>query len=382
MISASRAAAPVLVDASALDNAHATRGIGRYTSGVLMGLDASGADVVKLRQTQTSDPRSVVPVRPWPRCSMPWRQTIHLQRALPELLGRTGARHLHLLDPLPMPPPRKGLVLSATVLDLIPLLVPEHRIPWRDEWGLARLHYHRVFLSRLRCADALVAISNAVRDDIVDALGIPSERIRVIHLGSDSTPLSGGATSSEEHRLLAECTRIPYFLFTGAADRRKNLDRLLDALAMSSLPHRLILAGRPGEANRRRLERKATSLGMQDRLVFAGFVSDAALASLYRQAVALVFPSFAEGFGLPILEAMREGCPVLTSRGHCLEEIAGDAALLVDPLDVQDISNGLRRIAADVGLRDLLRSRGNLRHGEFSWQRCARELQEFWSSLA
>lgn len=373
----------ILLDASPLDNGHATRGIGRYAAGVLRGLEQQDPHEITLLRQEATDSKlpAVTPRRPWPGCNVPWRQAMHLEFALSDLLSRTQARLFHLLDPLPIPAPRKGLKLSATVLDLIPLLVPEHRVKWRDEWGLARLHYHRIFLSRLRQADGIVAISHAVKEDIVQHLRIPAERIRVIHLGAEDAPLKAGAPTHEEERFLASCQEVPYFLFSGAAEPRKNLDRAITALAQSGLPHRFVIAGKAGISNMRRLEETARALGCQDRILFPGFVSDTVLARLYRNADALIFPSTAEGFGLPLLEAMREDCPVLTSRGHCLEEVAGDAAILVNPASVDDIRNGMCRIAGDPLLRENLKAAGRTRWQEFKWTRCASELRSFWADL-
>lgn len=371
---------PILLEASALDNGHATRGIGRYVTGVLRGLQEVGCnDVTVLRQRPLEG--ALVPRRPWPDCNVPWRQTLRLQLALPDLLERSGAKLLHLLDPLALPPARRGLKLTATVLDLIPLLVPEHRVRWADEWGLARLHYHRIFLSRLHQADALVAISQAVKDDIVTHLRIPAERIQVIHLGAEEAALKAGDCSPEERALLEDCTTRPYFIFSGAADRRKNLDRVIEALAGSGLPHRLVIAGKSGIGNQARLEATAKTFDIADRVIFTGFLSDSALSALYRGAQALTFPSTAEGFGLPLLEAMREDCPVLTSRGHCLEEVAGPAALLVDPLSVDDIRAGMLRLANDPALREDLRTAGRSRWQEFTWKRSGTQLKEFWDAI-
>lgn len=373
----------VLLEASPLDNGHATRGIGRYAAGVVRGLSEIGAtNVVQLRQRPVDSDRCLVPSRPWPDSNVPWRQAFHLQRSLGKLLERSGAKILHMMDPLPVPAPRRGVAVCATVHDLIPLLVPEHAVRWGDELGVARWHYHRVFLERLKRADALVTDSYAVRDDVVRHLGIPAERIRVIHLGADDAPLQEGAVSDAERKLLEDCGSRPFFVFSGAAERRKNLDRVLEALAGTDLPHRLVVAGKPGQSNRDRLESLARRLGCPDRLVFTGFLSDQALSELYRRAQALAFASLAEGFGLPLLEAMRHGCPVLTSRGACLEEVAGGAALLVDPTSVDDVRDGLRRLAGDEALRVRLREAGDKRWREFTWVRCAREMQEFWRAVA
>lgn len=152
----------------------------------------------------------------------------------------------------------------------------------------------------------------------------------------------------------------PFLLAVGTIQTRKNTSRLLDAYGAADLPHRLVLAGRPGAGSANLLAKVA---GFGGRVVVLPRVSDSELRHLYRAASALLFPSLDEGFGLPILEAMQSDLPVLTSSVSAMPEVAGDAALLVDPTDVSAIRDGMRRIATDDALRrDLVaRGRRNLR---------------------
>jgi glycosyltransferase involved in cell wall biosynthesis len=372
----------VLLDAGALDNGHATRGIGRYASGVLLGLSRLDPpfELDVLRQTcgqNTSSQRRIVPGNPWPGLTTGWKLSRRLGLLLPKLESRTDARILHLLDPLAIPRRRAGWKISVTVHDLIPLLVEEQRVKWSDDWGIARWHYHRVFLRRIASADAVVTPSEAVAEDMVRHLGIPRGRISVILHGADEAPME----LAENVAVPPDPGPLPYFLFVGAAELRKNLDRVILALASSGLPHRLVLAGKPGRGNLERLRETAHRAGVAERLLPLGFVSDDALRSLYEGADGLMFPSLAEGFGLPVIEAMREGCPVLTSNMGCLPEAAGNAGLLVDPLDVGAIAHGMRRLAGETSLRDELRRLGRERCRELRWSDAARRLVEVWKSL-
>jgi glycosyltransferase involved in cell wall biosynthesis len=332
---------------------------------------------IVLRQTRPSSDsglRVVLPGKPWPGVTTAWQQVGKLERALPDLLEQTKASVLHLMDPLVCPRPRPGLKIVATLYDLIPLIVPEHRIGWREDFGRVRWHYHRTFLRRLASVDALIVLSNAVADDLVEHLGVERSRIHVIPPGADEAPLVGGADGSTG---ISE----PYFLFVGAAEKRKNVDSVIKALAFSKLPHKLVLAGKLGRGNADRLMGTAAHCGISDRVVLTGFVSDAELASLYRRADALVFPSLSEGYGLPVLEAMREECPVLTSNRGSLSEAAADAAVLVDPTSMEAIADGLGRVAQDPSLRAQLRALGVDRCRQLTWDAAAQAIRAVWMDV-
>lgn len=372
----------VLLEASPLDNGHATRGIGRYAAGVIYGLEQieNHPPVRIVRQVEGIDPirlPRIVPSEPWGNLTTSWKLLDRFERALPELLGRSGANVLHLLEPLIIPRPRPGLRMVATVQDLIPLLRPEHRIRRRQDWGRAWWHYHKTFLGRLARLDRIIVPSMAVAEDVAAVPGVERERIVVIHHGADEARVPTTSCEGGDRSIPSS----PFFLFVGAADKRKNIENVIRALVRSGLPHKLVLAGRLGDSNVTRLQECAVDAGAFDRLVLTGFVDDAQLSALYRRADALVFPSLAEGFGLPVVEAMREECPVITSSTGCLPEVAGDAGLLVDPVDVGSIARAMRRVAEDESLRDDLRRRGKIRAGEFRWRNAVERIVEVWNEL-
>lgn len=180
--------------------------------------------------------------------------------------------------------------------------------------------------------------------------------------------------------------RQPFLLFVGTLQPRKNLHRVLQAFTRAvadGLPHDLVLAGQRGwltEPLFRELDRAVTAV--RGRMHVTGYVDDADLPVLYNGADALVFPSLSEGFGLPALEAMACGVPVLASNTSSLPEVIGDAGLLVDPLDIEAIATGMRVIVDPTGPRDTLRQRGLQRAALFSWQRAARATLDLLRDVA
>lgn len=241
------------------------------------------------------------------------------------------------------------------------------RSSWRDELS-ARLLF---FLHKraLRGADAIVAISEETKQNVIRLFGVSAERITVVHLSY--MPLGASA----------EALAVPeiFFLFAGVLKERKNVAGVIRAFAefaQSNATHELLIAGRQSGAYAESLVALARELGVDKRVRFLGYITDAQLAYLYGKAQALVFPSFIEGFGMPVLEAMHAGLPVITSDRGALREVAGDAALLVDPKQPSAIASAMRRISADPSLREALKAKGRQRAAQFSWDETARRLIE------
>lgn len=229
--------------------------------------------------------------------------------------------------------------------------------------------------SRAVCSGArFIAVSEHTRRQAEVLLGLPPERVDVVPWAADPElgPGDPGAAFAEVRS--RHGVDRPYLLSVGSLEPRKNLCRLVDAFA--ALPaavrdrHLLVVVGGEGWRNRTIVERleRAIAAGW---VVRPGRVSRADLAMLYRGAVALAYPSLAEGFGLPVLEAMACGCPVVTSGTSSLPEVAGDAALLVDPHDVTSLTSALERVLTDAGLRADLGRRGLERSRGYSWERTA-----------
>lgn len=275
--------------------------------------------------------------------------------------------------------------LLVTVHDLITLA---HR--QRPELAGYMTFYDRLFdnliAPGLRRADLIAADSEQSRRDVIEFVGVPAERVRVVHLGVDHETFYRRAVPAEfleRHRL--ERAR-PYILYVGSEDPRKNLRRLLDAVGKVAqcFPDVQLLkvgAARFG-AERQRLLAYVRERGLQPHVRFYDRVSDQELALFYNLATVFAFPSLYEGFGLPALEAMACGLPVVASNVSSVPEVVGDAGIQVDPYRVDDLAEALLAALGDGGLRARLRQRGLARAAEFTWERTAEETLRLYHELA
>ncbi len=257
--------------------------------------------------------------------------------------------------------------IIVTVHDLVRIAFPYANESWISAMGLA--------LDRrgIRKAAHLICVSEATKRDLMHHLAIPEEKMTVIYNGVDHSVFKPC------HEQNSSCFRPPYLLYVGSERPRKNLRVLLHAFSLikkQGPPFDSLKLLKVGPAGRSDVFRKATleearRLGIENELHFAEHLSDQDLAIAYSNALALVFPSLYEGFGLPIVEAMACGCPVITSNVSSLPEIAGSAALLVDPKDGAALADAMRCVILDQGLREHLRAQGLLRARDFSWDRTA-----------
>jgi len=276
--------------------------------------------------------------------------------------------------------PTKDAKVVAMAYDLIPFLFPEVMAsqPWSVRLGW------RVNFRKLKSADAVIAISQATKDDLVRMFDLMPERVRVIYPGIDHS-LFNVVNAGDRHRQSEVLERYgisgSYLLYVGDSEWRKNLRRVLEAL--SGLPGeiKLVLVGKRARSDET-LHRWVAEFGLQGRVLTPGFVPDCDLPPLYGAAQAFVFPSLYEGFGFPIAEAMACGCPVITANVSSMPEVAGDAALLVDPRDVDAIRGGMLRVITDQGLREQMASNGLRQAALFSWKRCAEETLAVIKSVA
>jgi glycosyltransferase involved in cell wall biosynthesis len=234
-------------------------------------------------------------------------------------------------------------------------------------------------------ATAIIAVSHHSKSQAVELLGLPEERVEVIHSAADPV-----FQPVEDRERLVELQRRmdvdrPYVLAVGSLEPRKNLVGLVDALL--SLPEglrgelQLVIAGPDGWLNQHIHDRLRTA-AREITIRRVGRVSVNDLVALYSFAEVLVYPSFSEGFGLPVLEAMACGAPVVTSSVSSLPEVAGEAALLVDPHDVSSIADAVERVLTDASLREDMRRRGFERVGQFSWRRCASQTLDLYRRVA
>jgi len=246
---------------------------------------------------------------------------------------------------------------------------------------LAWILLHAGTLLNARAARRIVADSRATARDLVDHFGVSPERIRVAYLGGPPVRVV-----DPDPEIVARYGLPPrYFLFVGTLQPRKNLTRLLRSFASVPQPRQsqvgLVLAGRPGIGSAE-LRQRAAALGLESRVTWLSYVPEEHLAPLYAGAVSLVFPSLYEGFGRPILEAMAWGTPVVASNASSLPEVVGPAGLLVDPYDVEGLSQAMARLLDDQPLRERLIVAGRLRAAEFTWDRCAAEVEVAFAEAA
>ena len=269
---------------------------------------------------------------------------------------------------LPLIHPRRSVV---TVHDLGYLAYPEaHKtgdrryLDWSTRWNARRAKF-------------VIADSAATQADLIRAYGVDERKIRVIHLGRDETlaPVPDAQVLAEVQARYGITAH--YVLYVGTLQPRKNLARVIEAFARAAAAPafagiQLVLAGKKGWLYDD-LFAQVERMGLAGRVLFPGYVDDADLPALLSGALAFVFPSLYEGFGIPVLEAGACGVPVITSNTSSLPEVAGDAALLVDPHDVDAIAEAMTRLVTDAALRTELSRRGLANVQRFSWEKCARE---------
>lgn len=238
----------------------------------------------------------------------------------------------------------------------------------------ARLYLEASTRYSCMAARHVIADSQATARDLTQVYGVPAAKISVVYLGIDQA--SWHAEVTEQKRVRAR-NRLehPYVLYIGTLQPRKNLARLIEAFAQ--LPahlgeHDLVLAGATGWLTSGIFQR-VQKLGLTERVRFLGYVAQEDLAALLSAASCFVLPSLYEGFGLPVLEAMACGTPVVCSNAGALPEVAGDAALLFSPTDTAALVAALTQVLGDAATRATLVDRGRCQVQRFSWERCARE---------
>ena len=253
----------------------------------------------------------------------------------------------------------------VTVHDVKPLIYGTDR----SRWNLNRLIEGLLVRDKWANIDHILTDSQCSKRDVVERLGISENRITVVYPGVELgrfQPVPLGRTDQGLR---------PYVLCLAGADPTKNIETLVEAFARLPLllrdSHDLVLAG--DFRRRADLCELVSRVGIGKQTVFTGMVSDDRLIDLYQHAALFVFPSRYEGFGLPALEAMACGCPVICSNVSSLPEVAGDAAILVNPLDVDKLTSEMAQVLRDPELRSDLRKRGLAQAGTFSWDRTARK---------
>lgn len=269
-------------------------------------------------------------------------------------------------------PPTGGIPALVTVHDLSFLTVPQCA-----DTGL-RAYLSRVVPRSVRRAYHVLADSESTKRDLVRLLGVSPEKITVVYPGVEPRfrPVED-PTALAAVRFRYGLGDAPFVLGVGTLEPRKNWPALIRAWAQmrqaASLPHRLVIAGGKGWLYED-IFRTAEATGLRNEVIFPGFVADADLPALYSAAAVFAYPSLYEGFGLPVLEALACGTPVVCTDNSSLPEAAGDAALLVNAADTEALATALHRLLTDEPLRQTLRRRGLAHAQKFTWERSAQVL--------
>ena len=289
-----------------------------------------------------------------------YRELIWAPIKAPGLIRDSGADVFHSPSNWFISPP-KGTPHVITLLDLALIRFPERYRPWFRCAGRKRL-------SHLPRAQKIITISEFTANEAMELLGLPADKLVPIHLGNDFSDTAG-----EEGLRPPDLPEEPFFLFVGSLEPGKNLQLIRQAYEMAStkLPALAIAGARwEGVAN----EGKPPA-----NWHYLGHVADAELEWLYRNAIALVFPTKYEGFGFPLLEAMSLDCPTIASKIASLPEIGLEATLWVEQ-DAEAYAKAMTRVMEDQDLRSDLITKGHKRAGQFSWKRCAEATLEVYRS--
>lgn len=275
-------------------------------------------------------------------------------------------------------------VLLKIRAERIVAAIPDFSVYLHPEWHRREAveFFRKNFARNIVRADRIIAISDFIRDAAVGEFGFDPEAVTTIHLGCDHEVFYPRERASLAG--LRERFRLPdhFILYVGSIEPRKNLLRLLKAYrqlpAATRRDVKLVLAGFHGWDNAEVMDLLS---GMQEDVSYLGYVEEPDLAGLYNLAELFIYPTLYEGFGLPPLEAMACGCPVVVSKVASLPEVCGDAAAYVDPLDIDGISGTLERLLGDVETLSLMKKRGKARAGLFSWEKTAREHLRVFSGV-
>jgi glycosyltransferase involved in cell wall biosynthesis len=306
------------------------------------------------------------------------------EEAVPVDLAQRAALFHSFVGPIPpevRQNPRMGAFL--TVHDLIPILQPQY------SWPPWNAYIERSFASiqARNPGDHVFAVSQTVKEEFCAHTGFPEDRITVTPHAADPTLFypCHGKEMEQAIRQHLDLGEQPYFLTLCQFAPRKNLPGLIEAFSLairdpSLRDHRLVLAGRCVPEEQGRLLALARSHGVESRLIITGFVPDESLAPLYSHASAFVFPTFAEGFGLPAVEAMQCGCPLVCSDLRVLREVAGDAAIYADPHRPEDIARALVDVI-DPATHDHLQIKGQTRSSCFSWKKTADQIVQTYFQI-
>ncbi len=318
-------------------------------------------------QELAADPRfSLVPI--------PRNPVVRMGISLPWLLRKTKPDVFHCQYVLPPFVRARSVV---TIHDLAHEHFPEFFHPVEG----ARMR--KLVRATARRADHITTVSRFSANDIQQTYGVPPEKISIAYQSPAERFQPRDKQACQEHLARTYGINFPFILYVGRIQERKNLPRLVEAYAWlrkQGTATRLVIVGKR-DWQSEKLMAKISELGLDAAVVFPGYVSDQDLPLFYNAAEVFVFPSIFEGFGLPVVESMASGLPTITSYGSSLEEVAGDGALLADPLDVSSIAQAMQRVLEDTTLRSRLIEKGLRRSAELKSEKFCSKLLEVYRSL-
>ncbi len=258
-----------------------------------------------------------------------------------------------------------------TIHDLIPLKFPKL-------FPKLKYHYHYNLPRLLKYSQAVICDSENTKKDVGEIYDLSDKPTYVIHAGLSQKKFHPQVSGIIEEKYGFR----NYLLYVGDLRPYKNLERSIEAFSLLRLKDfKFIIIGKKDERFYPALQKKVDALFLRDKVIFMGYISDEDLPSFYSESTALVFPSLYEGFGLPLLEAMACGCPVITSNLSSLPEVSGDSALYVDAYSSKSIAAGISSMVTNPQQRDFFKKKGFKRAKRFSWEKTAREVLEVCSSI-
>lgn len=305
---------------------------------------------------------------------------------------RSGPRHYSLAEQLRFPAILRNLRpdlahfphFNVPLLYNSPFVVTIHDLLWHEQIGITAttlpagiywlkyLGYRLVLRHAILKSKAIIVPSNWVKKKVAERFPQAEKKIRVIYEGV-SEAFKGPTLRRAQDRTSFD---FPYIIYTGSLYPHKNVSIILDALKHFNDLKLVVACAR--SAFGQRFEKEVEKKGVKGKVIFAGFVPDEELAALYSKAVAMVFPSLSEGFGLPGLEAMAAGCPVISSNAGALPEIYANAATYFDPMDKDDLIKKIREIRGNKGYGGKMIKLGRDRAVLFSWDKCAEETMRIY----
>jgi glycosyltransferase involved in cell wall biosynthesis len=363
---------------------HQTAGIGRYTRELVNSIAALTEKSAKpyfhlfVAAARCSE-------LPLPGSNFEWRSTRLSERWLARLWYRLrlplpvqhwlGSLDLFHAPDFILPPVRPGTPTIVTIHDLSFVREPDSTMP-----GMS-VHLNKWVPHSVKRADRVIAVSEATRRDLIEFYQTPPAKISVIYHGvsPEFRPVQ------EKERLLAVRYKYgldqrPFILSVGTIQPRKNYQRLVQAFASINQPLSLVIAGSEGW-NCDDVYREVEKLGLADRVYFPGFVAEEDLPVLLSAATLFGYPSLYEGFGLPVLEAMACGTPIVAANQSSLPEVVGDAGLTVDPTDVAALATAITRLLDDPSLRERLSAAGLAQAAKFTWPTMAAKLLHVYQEV-